>query len=68
MNLFKYSDIAFTIAGSIVAPPLVGILLGRWIDGYFKIYPAFTLVLLFLGIIAGLRSLMELADKAGKEK
>ena len=68
MNLFKYSDLAFTVAGSIVAPPLVGILLGRLIDGYFKIYPAFTLILLFLGILTGLRSLMVLADKAGKEK
>ena len=68
MNFLKYSDLAFTIAGNIVAPPLAGILLGRLIDGYFRIYPAFTMILLFLGILAGLRSLMELADKAGKEK
>ena len=68
MNLFKYSDLAFTIAGNIVAPPLVGIFLGRLTDGYFRSYPVFTLILLFLGILAGLRSLMVLADKAGKEK
>lgn len=68
MSFIKYSDLAFTIAGNIVAPPLAGILLGRVIDGYFKTYPAFTLILLFLGILAGLRSLMALADKAGKEK
>ena len=68
MSFLKYSDLAFTIAGNIVAPPLVGILLGRMTDGYFKTYPVFTLVLLFLGILAGLHSLMALAGKAGKEK
>ena len=68
MNFMKYSDLAFTIAGNIVAPPLAGILLGRLVDNYLKIYPAFTLGLLFLGILAGLRSLMDLAGRAGKEK
>jgi F0F1-type ATP synthase assembly protein I len=60
MRLLKYSDLAFTVAGNIVAPPLVGILLGTYLDGIFKTEPTITLILVFLGLAAGIRSLFRL--------
>jgi len=66
MNFLRYSDLAFSIAGSIVAPPLAGLLLGRFLDGRFGSSPVFTLILVLLGIAAGLRSLLRIAEKAGR--
>lgn len=57
MNILKYTDLAFEIAGNILAPPIVGIFAGRFIDQYFKTGPLFLLIFLFLGIMTGLRSL-----------
>ncbi|MFA5098222.1 MAG: AtpZ/AtpI family protein [Candidatus Margulisiibacteriota bacterium] len=68
MNFIRYSDLAFSIAGSIVAPPLAGLLLGRFLDGRFGCSPAFTLALVLLGIAAGLRSLLRIAEKAGRSR
>jgi F0F1-type ATP synthase assembly protein I len=62
-SFLRYADLAFEIAGFIIAPPLVGLFLGEWIDGRFKTAPVFTLVLIFLGIIAGIRSLARLAGR-----
>ncbi len=66
MNFLRYRDLAFSIAGSIVAPPLAGLLLGRFLDGRFGSSPVFTLILVLLGIAAGLRSLLRIAEKAGR--
>ena len=68
MNFLKYSDLAFSIAGSIVAPPLAGLLLGQLLDDRLGSAPVFTLTLVLLGIAAGLRSLLRIAEKAGRTR
>jgi len=60
MGLLKYADLAFKVAGNIIAPPLVGILLGAFLDKTFGTEPLFTLLLVFLGLAAGIRSLFRL--------
>ncbi|MCX5749011.1 MAG: AtpZ/AtpI family protein [Candidatus Saganbacteria bacterium] len=68
MGFFKYTDLAFRIAGNIIAPPLVGIFLGGFLDKKFHTTPVFILVLTVLGIAAGLRSLFRLFDEVKEEK
>ena len=60
MNMFRYADLVFAIAGSIVAPPIIGILIGNFIDNRFQTSPWFTLILLLLGIASGIFSLFKL--------
>ena len=43
---------------------VIGLLLGRWLDGKFGTEPWLTLVGLVFGVIAGFRSLIETARKA----
>ena len=43
---------------------VIGLLLGRWLDGKFGTEPWLTLVGLMFGVIAGFRSLIETARKA----
>ena len=42
----------------------VGLLIGRWADGKLGSEPAFTLIGLMFGVIAGFRSLIRAARKA----
>ena len=67
MDILKYTDLAFQIAGNIIAPPIVGILLGKFLDDYFNSKPAFLFILLFFGILAGLRSLFRLVRRLGEK-
>jgi len=45
---------------------VIGLLLGRWLDGKFGTEPWLTLVGLVFGVIAGFRSLIETARKASR--
>ena len=40
-----------------VIPAIVGLLIGTLLDKAFKVFPLFTVVFLFLGILSGLWSL-----------
>jgi F0F1-type ATP synthase assembly protein I len=40
-----------------VMPAIVGLFIGMLIDRAFKVFPLFTVVFLFLGILSGLWSL-----------
>ncbi|MDQ0352716.1 F0F1-type ATP synthase assembly protein I [Alkalibacillus filiformis] len=42
---------------------IVGIFLGRWLDGYFQTSPLFLLVGLFLGLAAGVYGTITLVNK-----
>jgi F0F1-type ATP synthase assembly protein I len=41
----------------VVAPAIVGLLIGTLLDGVLKCFPLFTVAFLLLGIISGLWSL-----------
>ena len=68
MGFFKYTDLAFSIAGNIIAPPLVGIFLGVFLDKKLHTSPVIMLILTALGIAAGLRSLFRLFDEIKEDK
>jgi len=50
MNYLKY----FNLGIMVVAPAVVGLLMGTVLDGIFRIFPLFTVVFLLLGILSGL--------------
>jgi len=53
LNYLKY----FNLGMMAVMPAIVGLFLGMLIDRMFKVFPLFTVVFLFLGILSGLWSL-----------
>ena len=53
LNYFKY----FNLGMMAVIPAIVGLLIGTLLDKAFKVFPLFTVVFLFLGILSGLWSL-----------
>ncbi len=60
--LLKYMDKAWQIASAVLGPPLLGLVLGRYIDrsagtGYF------TVSLLVLGVFSGLWSVIKIIRK-----
>jgi len=60
MNILRYADRVLQIAGSIVAPPIAGILIGRYLDELAGTRPLIMIVLLLLGLGAGIKSLVTL--------
>ena len=57
MNFLKYVNLATELAGILLAPPIVGVLLGRWLDQMQGHGSGWTFGLLILGIITGLWSM-----------
>jgi F0F1-type ATP synthase assembly protein I len=53
LNYLKY----FNLGMMSVMPAVIGLLIGTLIDRMFKVFPLFTVVFLFLGILSGLWSL-----------
>jgi ATP synthase protein I len=47
-----------SIPGFLVVPPVVGVLVGRWLDDRFHTAPWLLLVFLILGFGAGIRLIM----------
>jgi F0F1-type ATP synthase assembly protein I len=48
----------------LAAAPLIGYFLGRWLDGKFGTEPLFMLILLVLGLVAGVRETLLIIRKA----
>ncbi|MDE5414694.1 MULTISPECIES: AtpZ/AtpI family protein [Alkalihalobacterium] len=48
------------ITSYLVGPVLVGVLAGRWLDGYFDKSPLFMIIGLFLGLGSGIYGLIRL--------
>jgi len=51
--LATFSNLGFTLASSV----LVGLFLGRWIDGYLHTSPWALIIGIFVGVIAGFWSI-----------
>lgn len=57
-----------TIPVLLAVSPIVGFLIGRFIDGKLHTDPIFTIVFLVLGFIAGGRQVARVIKLAGKER
>ena len=67
-DFIRYIGIASTVGINMVASTFVGFALGYWvIDKYLNSHPWFTIILTFLGIVAGFRHLIRIAQKAGEK-
>lgn len=59
---------AFVIIPFVLAiPPIVGWLIGRWLDKKINSAPYFTYALLALGFMAGIRECYRIIKKYGNE-
>lgn len=56
-----YMTIPFVLAG----PPIVGLLIGGWLDGFFGTAPWLMYSLIVLGFIAGFRDLYDIIKRFG---
>ncbi len=59
---------AFRIAAELVGGPAVGTFLGWWLDRALGTTPIFLLILLVLGMVAGIRTVMRTAEEMQKKK
>ena len=64
-DLIRYMGMASTVGVNMVISTFVGFALGYWvIDEYLNSHPWFTIILTFLGIVAGFKYLFAIAKKA----
>jgi F0F1-type ATP synthase assembly protein I len=67
-DLWRYVGVASTVGINMVVSTFVGFALGYWVlDKYLNTAPWFTIILTFLGIVAGFRYLFRIAQKAGEK-
>ena len=67
-EFIRYIGVASTVGINMVVSTFVGFALGYWVlDKYLNTYPWFTVILTFLGIVAGFRFLFKIAQKAGEK-
>ncbi len=67
-DLWRFVGVASTVGINLVVSTFVGFGLGYWvIDKYLNTAPWFTIILTFLGIVAGFRYLFMIAKKAGEK-
>ena len=57
-GLIRQAAVLSAIPGFLVVPPVVGVLLGRWLDQRFHTTPWLLLVFLLLGFGSGVRLTM----------
>jgi ATP synthase protein I len=53
--LIRQAAVLSAIPGFLVVPPVVGVLVGRWLDRKFHTAPWLLLVLVLLGFASGVR-------------
>ena len=67
-ELVRYLGVASTVGINMVVSTCIGFALGYWvIDKYLDSYPWFTIILTFLGIVAGFQYLFRIAKKADEK-
>jgi len=57
-GLIRQAAVLSAIPGFLVVPPVVGVLLGRWLDQRYHTAPWLLLVFLLLGFGSGVRLVM----------
>ncbi len=63
-RLIRVVGVLSTVGIAMVAATVIGLYIGRWLDGYFGTSPWLTAVFLLLGIVAGFRNLYQTARRA----
>jgi F0F1-type ATP synthase assembly protein I len=53
-----------TLPFMLAIPPVAGVLIGRWLDERFGTTPLFTVVLVIMGFVAGIREILNVLKKA----
>ncbi len=67
-DLIRYMGMASTVGINMVVSTCVGFALGYWvIDEYLNTHPWFTVLMTFLGIVAGFKYLFTFAKRAGDD-
>ena len=56
-----------TIPFLLAVPPIAGVFIGKWIDGKLGTSPAFTIVFVILGFVAGIREVANVMKKANRD-
>ena len=63
----RQAGILGTIPFLLAIPPIAGVFIGKWIDGKLGTTPAFTIVFVILGFIAGVREVANVLKKANQD-
>ncbi len=65
--MIRYMGMASTIGVNMVVSTFAGFALGYWVlDKYLHTHPWFTVLMTFLGIVAGFKYLFQFAKKVGE--
>ena len=64
----RQAGLLTTIPVLLAVSPIIGLLIGRWIDGKLGTDPIFSLVLLVAGFAAGAKQVIRLVKLAGKNR
>jgi ATP synthase protein I len=56
-----------TIPFLLAIPPIAGVFIGRWIDEKAGTTPAFTIVFVILGFVAGVREVASVLKKVNRD-
>jgi ATP synthase protein I len=56
-----------TIPFMLAIPPIAGVFIGKWIDAKAGTTPAFTIVFVILGFVAGIREVANVLKKANQD-
>lgn len=64
----RQSGLLATIPFLLAVPPVLGLLIGQFLDNRFDTNPIFTIVLLILGFVAGGRETASVIKKANRDE
>lgn len=64
----RQAGLLTTIPVLLAASPIIGLLIGRWIDHKLDTDPIFSIAFLIIGFVAGARQVVRVVKLAGKEK
>jgi ATP synthase protein I len=68
-KFYKSLSVLSSIGISVVLAIVIGVLIGRWLDGLFGTAPWFFFIFLFIGIVAGFRNIFIIVSReVGKDK
>jgi F0F1-type ATP synthase assembly protein I len=62
-EFWGYVGYATSLAGTLLVPPILGLIIGRWLDDKMGTDPLWTMGLFFLGLITGLWSMIKEVTK-----
>ena len=66
-ELIRYMGMASSVGVNMVVSTFAGFALGYWVlDKYLNTHPWFTVLMTFLGIVAGFKYLFKFAQKVGE--